>query len=201
MKWPCWVVILVAMLALLTSAPSSRAALVSVDLSEPGDGLLTLDTATSLEWLDLTVTIGFTYNRVAAGDGGFTSQGFRHATPSEVDAVLLQFGLQDNATGPFDAGRAFQNLFGCTSGCTTGMKSSQGLAESVILHPVNKTGWLVFTDVTGVPPFTSVGVSNVGADTPFPQFLVRSRVPEPSSCVLAALLFAALGPIRISRRG
>ncbi len=43
---------------LLVSGSPAYAALVEQDLFTAGDGLLTLDTDTNLEWLDVTETLG-----------------------------------------------------------------------------------------------------------------------------------------------
>src|SRR5215831_1623366 len=71
---------------LLLSLPSTpgRAALTSMDLLAPGDGLITRDTATSLDWLDLTPTVGLSFNQVAGGVGGWTGLGFQYATTTQV---------------------------------------------------------------------------------------------------------------------
>lgn len=187
---------LLAILAVFASGTPGTAALVSVDLNAPDDDLLTRDTVSNLEWLDLPVTAGLTYNEVISGVGGYTGLGFRHATASEVDAVLMQFGLQPNSDGSFNAGRAFQEFFGCTDYCSTGMRESLGIAEAVPFNPLNKISRNVVTDITGNPPYTSVGVSQVGVDTPVPHFLVRAHVPEPRSLLFLILTCSALSLTR-----
>ena len=56
----------------LAASASSYAALVSIDDPTYGAGALTWDTATNLEWLDLTKSQGRSYNYVASqlGSGG-----------------------------------------------------------------------------------------------------------------------------------
>ena len=55
-----------ALALVLLGAGRSEAALVGVDLGAPGDGQLTRDTATNLDWLDVTLTAGQSYDTVAA---------------------------------------------------------------------------------------------------------------------------------------
>ena len=105
----------------LTCGQAGAATLISADLASPGDGLLTVDTATSLQWLDLTATAG--QLRSAVMSGAFVAQGFRYATQNEV----LQLWQDAGSPGPFiggnDASQADNvapatlliNLMGCTS--------------------------------------------------------------------------------------
>ena len=55
------------LVATLGFVQPASAALIEQDLFTSGDGLITLDTSTGLEWLDVTETLGQTYNAVAAG--------------------------------------------------------------------------------------------------------------------------------------
>ena len=61
---------LATVLFFLGGAGMLSATLISTDLIEgSGDGLLTFDTETLLEWLDLTETTNQSYNDVMAGFG------------------------------------------------------------------------------------------------------------------------------------
>lgn len=77
---------------ILTSA--SKADLVSKDFLAPGDGLLTWDASSNLEWLDLTPTLGYTYAQANEALGTAQYAGFRLATLSEFDHLLNRAGLQ-----------------------------------------------------------------------------------------------------------
>lgn len=114
------IVLFVAALAL--SAGTANATLISADLYASGDGLLTRDTSTALEWLDLTATVG--QSRSAVLGGSFVGQGFRYATQADV----LQLWIDAGASGPFNnqfgsnyqvgnfvAANLLINLMGCTS--------------------------------------------------------------------------------------
>jgi hypothetical protein len=68
---------------------SAQAALLGRDLNAIGDGLLTRDTVTGLDWLDVTQTKGRSFDEVLAGFGNYTTQqGFRFATASEVSSLF-----------------------------------------------------------------------------------------------------------------
>ena len=72
------------------------AELVPADFNAPGDGLLTRDVITGLEWLDLSVTRGLSFNEVAAQtEAGGPLEGFRHATREEVVLFWRHAGLVD----------------------------------------------------------------------------------------------------------
>lgn len=112
---------------MLVCAPASHAALVSVDWKTAGDGLATLDTVTGLEWLDLTVTDGFSLNKALSQMGvGGQLAGWRFPTHKEVvDMLARQLPTQnyrENETiasrieyGAEDAeATAYRALFGTT---------------------------------------------------------------------------------------
>lgn len=86
------------------------------------EGLNTLDTATGLEWLDLTQSAGKTFADVSSrfGSNGAYA-GYRYATAAETQAIFLQFGLPLvvptdyrglAAVSPAAGVKAFQALFG-----------------------------------------------------------------------------------------
>lgn len=81
------------MLCLVLAVPS-HAALLSVDDSVFGAGSVTLDTATNLEWLDMSKSYGNTrsYLQSSFGEGG-TFEGWRYATADEVIALIQNAGI------------------------------------------------------------------------------------------------------------
>ena len=82
------------LVAALSIPTITQAALVVIDLNVSGDGLITLDTDTGLEWLDLTETRNLNYNYVSSQLGlGGQFEGYRYATKNEVDSLFLAFGL------------------------------------------------------------------------------------------------------------
>ena len=74
-------------------------------LHKPGDGLLTRDAATGLEWLDLTATTNMSVEEVRANlQKGGQFEGFEYATADQVadllaNAGLLGYGTDLNTTG------------------------------------------------------------------------------------------------------
>ncbi len=85
----------VAVCALALTAFAAQADLVSED-SEFGPGTITVDTDTNLEWLDWSVTLGLSFDEVAAqlGPGG-TYEGFRFADLAEVQTLWTNGGIVD----------------------------------------------------------------------------------------------------------
>ena len=73
---------------------SSHATLIEQDLNIIGDNLITLDTDTGLEWLDLDQSLGFGYDEIELLFGP-TQQfdGYRHATLPEVTTLFINTGF------------------------------------------------------------------------------------------------------------
>lgn len=77
-------------------------ALIQQDLvAGSGDQLLTLDTDTNLQWLNLTATAGRSYNEVMAGFGGFTTKhGFAYADGGQIGELCSHAGITKGLTEP-----------------------------------------------------------------------------------------------------
>ena len=73
----------------------SHAALIEKDWKNAGDGLITLDTSTGLDWLDLTVSQGqYSFDSIQSEfSPGGKFKGFRLADRSDIDSLLSSFGL------------------------------------------------------------------------------------------------------------
>lgn len=54
-------------------------------------GSITRDTASGLDWLDVSESVGFTFDEIEAGVGGFGQAGWRHANTAEVCGLFTQF--------------------------------------------------------------------------------------------------------------
>lgn len=70
----------------------TQAGIITLDYKTPGDGLITRDEESGLEWLDITETRA-SYNDLTAGmvpGGAF--QGWRHASISEFESLMIKFG-------------------------------------------------------------------------------------------------------------
>jgi hypothetical protein len=70
------------------AASGAYADLIEGDLVSSGDGLITKDTATGLEWLDLTATLDQEFDEVTAGSY-YTTHGFTHATNAQIETLFL----------------------------------------------------------------------------------------------------------------
>ena len=179
------------------AAPSS-AALISVDLNIPGDGLLTRDTVSNLEWLDLTQTVGYSYDEIVAGLGGFMGLGFRHAMEQEVETILPQFGfVLGQQLQPYSAALQFMSKLGCTFNCF-GEAGSSGISDFSVPDPAVKKFHGISVELDQGPPFSILTpgtvFSNQVPSGPAGHFLVRGVVPEPKSLIF--LLVSIAGIIR-----
>jgi hypothetical protein len=102
MNWMPKIVRLVFVLSLFGWVQgTANAALVGLNLSAEGDGLVTLDTATNLEWLDLSATSNLYYPYVKLYDqGGWQAAGWKIATKGDVQGLLFgNTGLQEGVYG------------------------------------------------------------------------------------------------------
>lgn len=192
---------IVPLLLLLLFIPPARAALIQADLLAPGDGLLTRDTTSGMEWLDLTPTIGVTYNAVIAGFGGFTTtHGFSVARQADTVTLFANAGLtpvsgSSTDPGTIAAGTALVDLLGCTSSCA-GSPGAYGFADldafsigvgtvpALVVDPGVNVAW--DADGGGI---VGKAVSAPGRGV----WLLRPTViPLPSAALLFAPAFAML---------
>ncbi len=81
----------VAVLVLVCGAGGfAWGSLVGGDFLDPGDGLLTFDSETGLEWLDLDQTINMSYDSVVNDPEGYVQKfGFRYATSDDLYDLYL----------------------------------------------------------------------------------------------------------------
>jgi hypothetical protein len=98
-------------LLLLVLALPSQAALVQRDWLSTEDAVLTYDTDSGLEWLDVTVTAGMSYNEVALqlGAGG-VYEGFTFASDQQVVDLFSAVDLQEIPNAPSSEGPKIQQL-------------------------------------------------------------------------------------------
>jgi hypothetical protein len=113
---------------LFAFASPCNAILISADLNTTGDGLLTYDERTSLEWLDAPLSLNRSYNDLVGLDGtdefaiGGDFAGFRLASTGEVKSLFvdtLGIPLTDFAQwvpSSYDKALSLQLLMGTTSG-------------------------------------------------------------------------------------
>ena len=121
---------------------NANAAIVSVDWQTGGDNLITQDTDSGLEWLDLTVTAGMSFNDVTAQLGvGGDYEGWRYATSAEVTGLWDAFGGDNNYytgswstqnNGLFDAMAPYVgDLYCAANACTAGDGYSYWITSDV----------------------------------------------------------------------
>lgn len=196
--------ILLGAMVTIASA-TAQAALISLDLVSPGDGLITLDTATGKEWLDLTATKGQSYNAVAAGFGGFiTIKGFSFANTNQVATLYTDAGIPD-ITGAFSPGnvpgvKLLLSLMGCTAFCGLGPDIAEGWADfpvfSTTLTGLPFIQLDVFMGARAVLAAGSVDKSSPSGE--IGSYLVRdaAEVTEPGIVALFSLGLVGLGYCR-----
>ena len=107
-----------AVLALVMCVPlAAQAAYVSIDRSSVGDGQITLDTVSNLEWLDLDQTKPLSVNEAIAD---FSGDGWRGATFADVNGLIGSFfgitPIANNNQHAVEGTKAaeFVSLFGTT---------------------------------------------------------------------------------------
>jgi hypothetical protein len=99
--------LLVLILSILAIAPAvanpAGPVLVQEDLHAPGDGLITLDRNTGLQWLDLTATQGLSVEDIEKGAGGWLPLGFRYATFDEIKTLYADVGMVASPGCPYNS--------------------------------------------------------------------------------------------------
>lgn len=163
-------------------------------------GSVTRDTTAELDWLDLTETVGLSYDDVVNGVGNsWYAEGWRYATVGEV------CDLVSNYVAPFEGGcpgaaetafgdllTPFQALFGVTRISGLGEPISQGLFEDE--EPADPAQGLAVLWLQAGNSLREVHLDAVAVgagDAEVGSFLVRP-IPEPGS---GALLLAGLSAL------
>lgn len=210
-------------LALLASS-QTHAALVSAD-SVYGTGSVTQDTATGLEWLDLTQTTNQSYNQIIGGANGYLTNGFTVATLSQVELLLTHAGwdgVDASATSGSAANLAAVQLLISLLG-QTGISGTPGeldftegfalanantLARQFNTVSQNGAAGRVACTTSGFNTFTNTDIS--GCHATFSQsygfagvYLVRrttTQVPEPGTLAMLGLGLACVGLMRTGAR-
>ena len=116
---------------------NADAAIVSVDWLTAGDNLITQDTESGLEWLDLSETMNRSYNDISSKLGvGEEFYGWRYASISELSGFFDAFGGDSNYysgwstqnNGLFDAIAPFWGDLYCIE---TGCQPSEGFSNVI----------------------------------------------------------------------
>jgi len=183
----------------LMATSGVNAALVNTDLvSGSGDGLVTRDTDSGLDWLDVPLTTNQTFDQVRTGS--YYQQGFRHATADELRTLFMHAGIPDDGydisvTHPTEA-QAIMTLLGMTTS-SAGRSSTYGFTGNDYFGNVVTTtnypigaqfsallGKIDFIDLTaaglgliGEGHFTGGHPFSDQADPSYGSFLVRPVSP------------------------
>ena len=135
----------IALVVLITvsGVSSAAAALLASDFLTAGDGFITRDDVTGLEWLDLNMTTSLSPNEVLGGALGLlTTHGFRYAVRNEIDTLYLSQGLTIDTgfvVGNEPGAGNLISLMGCTFGCGGNSPGHEGFMEPNSLTPVLPT--------------------------------------------------------------
>ncbi len=170
---------------LFLSASSSSAAIIDF-------GGFFRDTDSGLDWLDVTSTLGLSYDDIVGGAGGWVTAGWRHATSEEL-CVLWNAGPScfhintiSLSTSIAQANQGFLNLFGFVTTCCTGggeVFTTTGLLERAG-QPASRSpfGELQFFEAGFNPRARVTWFNNAGSSFSRPDignFMVRVVVPCP----------------------
>lgn len=188
---------------LLSSAYTASATpLEELDLATPGDALITRDADTGLDWLDVSATSGLSFNDIISNVGGWTSLGFRHATATEVCALLSAHAAVPDSGCPtgnvavtnrntavlHDQFEAFIALLGatyCASGCNAGFPWTDYFATEGWFDDEQGTGqagrvtifYVIGTNQTAVGVRSAVAAKSFSA-AQYGNWLVRDAIVD-----------------------
>ena len=177
------------------AAPAAQAALIEVDLLAGGDGLITRDTATGLDWLDLTPTNGISIN-AALALSVVADHGFQVATIAQVGVLFANAGIASSAANAADfvPAQTLMGLVGCTRNCSgsyfpesKGHAIWTGTTIRNALIALNTNSSLGSANTAGNFPADPYNTAESSASASAGTWLVRaSPVPEPTSALLIA---------------
>lgn len=192
------------------------AALVQRNLFAAQDHLLTFDTSHHLEWLDLTQTVGLSYNEAQASSY-VTTLGFRFATPGDLLGLYAAAGITPGSSVDRASGvGTLLDLLGCSTQCST---SPGGQGWLNMGDPVN-TAYAFFQlkGISNGPPVVYVGEATLPSSALIPRdlpansiyrnpgggqytgsFLVRN-VPEPATYIMMLAGLGLMGFVARRRR-
>ncbi len=186
---------------LLLLSLDANAVLIERDWRTANDSLLTYDPATNLEWLDVTVTAGLSYNQVndQLGSGGLY-EGFTFASKQQILSLFSAVDLQEIPNDVSTEGDKIQTLlsfWGVTWDLGTGERTEFLTANTTGLSPAEHWSGRVFWLDSG---FTGVSAEMYVYDDNFTGAGIGSAlvrvVPLPATGWLLASALLCLSGFR-----
>lgn len=187
---------------LLAVGGPADAAIFERDLFSPNDHALTYDNTTNFEWLDLTKTLGLSYNQ-AVESFYVTNLGFRMATPDEVLGLWASAGVTPGSSpGRGPAVVQLVNLLGCTEQCVQGAPAAQGWMDmgDPLMTAYSFVQYSFDITKPGAPVTNGTARMNTvpfaARDKPLfgtASFLVRTAIPEPAVWLMMIAGFGLAG--------
>lgn len=176
-------------------------------------GNTTIDTASGLEWLDLPLTVGQSYNSIIGGFGGYAAQGYVHATRSQLCGLFGSLGdtitncstagNTDDALDPTNS-QVLVDLLGATftidmfnsaigifdSGLTGSNRVGVGCLDAEMRTCIETTPAGLSSRAQTLQDWTSLNGATLFAG----NYLVRaSSLPEPATIAIFGLGLVGLG--------
>jgi len=182
----------VLLFSLALSGQFANASLVELDWQTSGDAGITYDTATNLEWLDVSITANTSVNQMLpALDPGGQYDDWRYASEADINSLYEAYGL---------VGADYWNCYTCALDLQAQVYG--GIKDGVYTRDDSFVYWVrqlrPFEDGNLIDNFPQQNLDYAHSD--MGHFLVRTgAVPVPA----AIWLFASglLGLIGLSRRG
>jgi hypothetical protein len=178
-----------------TESDLCNATLIEKDWKLTGDGLLTYDSDTNFEWIDMTVTRNMSVNYVSSqlSTGGLF-EGFRYATNAEVTELFLSLGghVGGYTSQNYVPVTIMQNCFGITHTSGDNFIRTGGFTGDA--HPTLTYANYIFQfnshPLDSLGEFRDFTINDRAIGTPtWGNFLLRSANPVPEPSVDAILAF------------